>query len=692
VDDSLAVAPTIPAPPRPRLAARDLLVGCVAEPETRYLARVERLVRSIRWFGGEMADVAILVCWVGEVPAAWRRLLTNLGAEVRVVEPLDVRNRYSNKLRFLEQAADQGREMLLLLDCDTLVVRDPLPLMQRGALQAKIAPYPTVSHEVLSRLFEHFGVPLPPRDHLTGITRTPTIPYCNSGVLLVPSAAAQGLASSWRDFDARLLDRIDLLHPCELHGNQASLSLAIARCSAPFRAAPVELNFQLNGAHFDVPAELYTADPAILHYHDLVDAEGFLVDSRFPLAQLRIEAFNRRLREARSARGAVAVPAPSTPPRGTDRPVATGQRGRLFVIGMHRSGTTALVRLLHLMGCHGGARDALPPPGAGDSNGGGEHRATWACNEVVLRSVGASWSDTADFGLDQVQEPLFSWFAERAGEIARELDPFAPWAVKDPRLCLLFPLWQRVLGECAAVIVHRDPLAVARSLAARDGLPLPVGIALWEDYNRRIIASTLGVPRLLVAHRDLLADPVGTTRHLLDQLVELGMADAQALRLPAERAILDLIRPGLQHHQPDRQIHREYLNACQLELLAGLESGDALRVPAAPELSAGARAVLASHSRWVTDDRRLRNEIDVRAEREAGLHMRVATDAASLQRLHARVSEDAASIAHLHAEAAALAGELERCRAQPGNAAGSRGPGGLHRSAAKWLLTRVRRR
>src|SRR5262245_30974234 len=115
-----------------------------------------RLVRSIRWFGGELAGARLLVCVVeGSTPAA-RQELESLGAEVRAVRRFHPGNGSANRLRFFEEAVESGCETFLVLDCDTLVVRDPLPLLQRGRLQAKIESLPTVTHDVFVRLFRHF--------------------------------------------------------------------------------------------------------------------------------------------------------------------------------------------------------------------------------------------------------------------------------------------------------------------------------------------------------------------------------------------------------------------------------------------------------------------------------------------------------------------------------------------------------
>jgi hypothetical protein len=57
------------------LTARDLLVGCVAENDPRSLGQALRLVQSIRWFGGEMADAHVMVCAVGGLDPSFRQAL-----------------------------------------------------------------------------------------------------------------------------------------------------------------------------------------------------------------------------------------------------------------------------------------------------------------------------------------------------------------------------------------------------------------------------------------------------------------------------------------------------------------------------------------------------------------------------------------------------------------------------------------
>jgi hypothetical protein len=595
--------------PEASVSAGDLVVGCVADNAPKYLAQALRLVRSIRWFGGELAQARLLVCAVEGIPDPARRELERWGAEVRVVPRFHARNGSANRLRFFEEAWEAGRELLLALDCDTLVVRDPLPLLRRGRLQAKIEPLPTVTHDVFVRLFRHYGLPLPLRDRVLGLTRTPTIPYFNGGVVLLPSDLARQLVPVWGGLNRDLADRPERVYPCERHLHQASLSLALAACPVPFEEAPVELNYQLNATHLEPSGEFLALDPAILHYHDLVDADGCLLPAPYPLARLRIELFNRRLRQERNGSGgrvragtahrAAASPGRSSPP------------AQIAVLGMHGAGTSAVARLLGRMGLAAGAE------------GSGESSEVALLDEALLAALGTTWSEADSLDLGRLSGPARCALEAPARDLVQRLDAQGPWVLEDPRLCLLLPFWRRLLARPVCVLVHRDPLRVARALAERDGLDVPLGIALWELHARAALAGSLGLPRVLVSCRDLVAAPRATVRRLREELARLGVA---GLREPEEAEVSSCLGPALERHPGDPAIQRGHLSTAQLELLESLESGTALALDPVPPLSAGARDALAAHRRALAEKRALRAAIDHRDGVIAELEARSAVE------------------------------------------------------------------
>jgi hypothetical protein len=596
------------------LTARDLLVGCVAENDPRFLGQALRLVQSIRWFGGELAGARVLVCVVEGLDPGFRQAFESYGAEVRIVPPFHQRNRTANKLQFFPEAEQTDREMLLLLDCDTVVVQDPLPWMSRGSFQARIAPLPTVTPEVFERIFGRYGLPLPAREHVNSFAGTPTIRYCNSGVILLPAAQARQIIPLWRDFNARLADEIEILHPCERQCHQASLSLALAASSVPFAEVPAELNFPLNLSHFPPPEGFFAVDPAILHYYDRVDAEGYLLHSPYPFAQVRIEAFNRRLREEREGRsGASRSPRPLR-----ERPAPAGPAAQVVVLGMHRSGTSALTGLLRLMGLWAGEDEDFPPADDHNEAGYWEHRGVWSVDEAILRTLGGSWSEVADLDLSRLSRGLHARFRKRAREIVRDFDRHGSWVVKDPRLCLLFPFWREILDQPFCALIYREPLPVARSLAARDGFPISYGIALWEKYTLEALASTRGLPRALISHRELMADPEATLRRLHRDLVR-HRPDLAHFPVPTAEEIRTVLDPALVHHQHDPEAERPYLTSPQLALLDALADGSALGLDPVPPLSSGARDLLAAYQSLLVRTRSLGDRLTAQTNTAASL-------------------------------------------------------------------------
>jgi hypothetical protein len=259
-----------------------------------------------------------------------RAALEALGAEVRVVPRFLRANPFANKLQlFLDLDWDEV-DMVLLCDCDTLVVQDPAPRVRGDVVQAKIADLPTVSHARFEQVFAHFGIALPARSYVTDFRPTPTIPYFNSGVLFLP-AAARHLVPAWRDVNRTLVEQPALLGAEGLHVNQASLAVAVALVGEPVVALDRAFNFPTHLQGEVPPAGFADCDPVIVHYHDRVAADGGVLEPPYPAAAARIRAFNARLRSVR------ARPCRGTAPHPRD----------VLVTGISRSGTSWLCRLLH---------------------------------------------------------------------------------------------------------------------------------------------------------------------------------------------------------------------------------------------------------------------------------------------------------------------------------------------------------
>ena len=219
---------------------------------------------------------------------------------------------------------------------------------------------------------------------------------------------------------------------------------------------------------------------------------------------------------------------------------------QIIVLGMHRAGTSVVTRLINMMGAYLGRHDALMPSSPDNPKGYWERIDVQELNEFLFKRMAANWNLISKVDVDSVTQDVANEFNGKANEIIDELNNHRPWVMKDPRLCLLFPLWRPLLASPVCVHVSRHPLAVARSLEKRDALPLHFGMALWEHYNRCAITATQGLPRFNVSYEKLMEEPERTVRAMHKALQDRGIT---ALRLPSTQDISIFLENALQHHR-----------------------------------------------------------------------------------------------------------------------------------------------
>ena len=219
----------------------------------------------------------------------------------------------------------------------------------------------------------------------------------------------------------------------------------------------------------------------------------------------------------------------------------------LIVLGMHRSGTSALAGCLNLMGVNFGT--AMMPGNQANQAGYFENQDIVLTHDILLRDLGCRW--------DMVGNLPEGWEESDAAEKSKQilsgilerqfLNKDQLFAVKDPRLCRLMPLWSDLLKghnivPCFILMV-RHPMEVARSLEKRDGFDLLKGHLLWMVHNREALQSCRGLEHVIMTFDQLLADPVNTLlkARALEPLQKINPLDYVA-------DILEFIRPDHKHH------------------------------------------------------------------------------------------------------------------------------------------------
>lgn len=246
---------------------------------------------------------------------------------------------------------------------------------------------------------------------------------------------------------------------------------------------------------------------------------------------------------------------------------------QLIVLGMHRSGTSVLARVLNLMGAWFGPEGISTGANPENPKGFWERRDVRALNDWVLHSAGCDWNRVAQFDAGALPEAVVEEFRSVAGKLVLELDAHRPWFLKEPRLCLLLPLWRQVLEAPVAVRIHRHPVEVAASLQTRNEIPVPVGLALWEKYTASAGAAAAGLPAVTTFYDRLMADPVAEVGRLHAELTAHGVT---AMRVPSERELRAFIDPDLYRERNSRKDLRAHADDPRVRSFEALQSGRAI--------------------------------------------------------------------------------------------------------------------
>ena len=203
----------------------------------------------------------------------------------------------------------------------------------------------------------------------------------------------------------------------------------------------------------------------------------------------------------------------------------------ILVLGMHRSGTSALARVLGLMGAWIGDDDELLPPHPTDNPTGYWERADVVhSHEDFLAEVGHGWDRIAGFDWPQLKVSARNELDARLRSIVASFHHGdRPWLLKDPRLCLLLPAWKAILPKPVYVVAVRDPRETAVSMLSshRGDYTTHFLLALWERYLHTVLADLAGERVLFVSYSRLLEDPIGQSKRLLDGLGALGIIGLQ---------------------------------------------------------------------------------------------------------------------------------------------------------------------
>jgi hypothetical protein len=232
--------------------------------------------------------------------------------------------------------------------------------------------------------------------------------------------------------------------------------------------------------------------------------------------------------------------------------VDAGRKDAVVVLGMHRSGTSALSRFLTELG-FAQALNVMPPQ-ADNPLGFWEPVDIVRFNERLLKSFGSGWLDASAFWIDDGStarasaripaELVEDHIAEASGLLLASYEGLARICIKDPRLPLLSDLWTQALDRAGFrthfVFIYRNPLEVVGSLRSRNALEMNTCLRLFLKHMVAILQALLPAGHVAtVDFARLRSDPAAEACRLIEHFsgggAELGSPDPGELsRLVSE--------------------------------------------------------------------------------------------------------------------------------------------------------------
>ena len=246
-------------------------------------------------------------------------------------------------------------------------------------------------------------------------------------------------------------------------------------------------------------------------------------------------------------------------------------RPALFVLGMHRSGTSAITGALRHCGVWVGEETELTDANVENPLGFWERRDMRDLCDQMLHSAGADWWKVANFDPNAIPRVTLAEQRRKFEKIVSELDKYQAWVIKEPRLCLLLPILRHYVKNPVCIHIHRNPLEVARSLQTRNGFSISAGLALWEVYNLHALRASEGLPRISLSYESLMQHPVETLNALVKELDGLG---GEHPIKPDSGLIERFIDLNLYHQRATDEETEDYLLPSQRALWLRLRSGE----------------------------------------------------------------------------------------------------------------------
>ncbi|MTI65568.1 MAG: glycosyltransferase [Firmicutes bacterium] len=233
----------------------------------------------------------------------------------------------------------------------------------------------------------------------------------------------------------------------------------------------------------------------------------------------------------------------------------------IFVLGMHRSGTSVLTAGINALG----AKVINNTPKTEENpKGYYEHGEVQALNDEILKEFNTFWGNPyykSEIEEVFVDEKKFSRYYDRAKKIINVYKNDDVFVIKDPRMSILYPFWEKVVREVFSaevfkVVILRNPMEVIKSLLKRnESNPfLSLGhnkihyLKLWTLYNFWIIKN-IDTNNYFITFDEFVNHPRDTLVNIA-KTVSVNIDDIRNI----DEFINNFLERGLKHYNEDIDI------------------------------------------------------------------------------------------------------------------------------------------
>jgi hypothetical protein len=228
-----------------------------------------------------------------------------------------------------------------------------------------------------------------------------------------------------------------------------------------------------------------------------------------------------------------------------------------MVLGMHRSGTSAVSLSLRVFGARHG--DRLVGGLSSNPRGHWEDVDVLRLNERMFEAVRTRWDNPSPVTSREVRCLAGKGFVGVAAGLLRDkIAANGFYAVKDPRMTKLLPFWRKAFQAAEIqpyfVIAFRNPASVVASLYKRDKLPPAQGYLLWASHMLECFRHARRFAHFFVNYDEFIEHP---------EKILTAIADRFRLSVNAEEFEMiarDFLDKGLRHTKYDAR--RLYGDAC----------------------------------------------------------------------------------------------------------------------------------